>query len=400
MLAQGIQNYYRTDIHSPIVHPKDALFGGPFYELNSEIPLVFEFDIFNEIESELIYSIEHCDHQFRPDDLDEMDFIQGFSENRIPYPNNSLNTLQAYDHYVFELPNEMTQFRISGNYRVTVYNNDEKTSDDVPTPLAICYFTVYENKSSILAQISASSYPGLRFQKQEVDLKIMADLLPATDRDKIKVTIVQNQDFLHALYTLTPAHTPSFSEFHYDYSDGRNPFWGGGEYRMFEFKNPKGPCFGVERINAQHVYLQTEISENTKSYATRKDINGNYFITTQNQEISFDDQLNADYYTVHFSLQAFPENKNIYLECAGISNRYTPAEWNSEKELYEASAYLKQGVYSYRFVEKTNEGSFIPFSEGNHYEAENDYTILLYGFNRNWGVYGCYGMKKINSAAN
>ncbi|MBM3448788.1 MAG: DUF5103 domain-containing protein [Bacteroidetes bacterium] len=401
MLSQGVMNYYHSDVHCPTIHPKDARYGGPYYELNSDTPLLFEFDLFTEVETELIYSIEHCNPLFIPDGLDAMDCIQGFNENRIPYPTNSLNTLQAYDHYQFELPNEMTQFRISGNYRVTIYNNDLVDMDDAKSPIAILYFTVFENRSNIQAQINASSEAGFRFFKQEVDLKIIADQLPNSDRDKLQIAIIQNQDFLNGIYIFSPTFTPSFSEFQYDYSDGRNSFWGGGEYRMFEFKNPRVPCYGIAKIEDQQIYLQTEISENARSYASRKDINGNYYVATDNQELSFDDQLNADYFTVHFSLSTpSQEQGKMFLECSGIANKYEPAIWNPELEKYEATAYLKQGVYSYRFVMKDTNGHYIPYSEGNHYETENDYTVLVYGYNRNWGAYGCYGLKKFNSGLN
>jgi len=399
--AQGVINYFQPEVYSPSAHPKNALYGGPFHELNSDVPIVIEFDLFSEVESDLIYSIDHCSPQFIPDGLDAMDCIQGFHENRIPYPTNSLNTIQAYNHYQFELPNEMTQFRISGNYRVSIYNKDVADMDDNPSPIAVFYLTVFENKANIQAQINASSDAAFRFYKQEVDLKILADQLPTTDRDRLQVSLIQNHDFLHGIYNLSPTFTPSFSEFQYDYSDGRNSFWGGGEYRMFEFKNPRVPCYGVAKIEEQHIYLQTEASENNRSYTSRKDINGNFFIATDNQEMSFDDQLNADYYHVHFSLQTTSfDGKSVFLECSGISNKYIPAEWNETLKIYEATAYLKQGVYSYRFVTKDTDNKYIPYSEGNHYETENDYTVLVYAYNRNWGAYGCYGLKKFNSGIN
>jgi len=54
-------------------------------------------------------------------------------------------------------------------------------------------------------------------------------------------------------------------------------------------------------------------------------------------------------------------------------------KYNSEKGLYEASAFLKQGYYNYEYVLKE------PFGErketrleGNYWETENSYTIFLY----------------------
>jgi hypothetical protein len=373
------------------VHLNNAPYGGPFYELNSDTPLVFQFDAFEEFTNDLFYSIQHCGPNFLPDDIDISECIQGFSENRISTPESSLNTRQSYDHYSFALPNEMTQFRRGGNYLVSVFEGNSD-SDDIQL-LAAWHFVVYENKTSL----GLSVRPGTPRSLQEVNVRLNAGNIPATDSDKLKLVLVQNQNFNQAICNLTPSFTPSMNEFIYEYSDGRNSFLAGGEYRMFEFKNPRTTCYGVDYIDNENIFLQPEVSEKNRSYTSRTDINGNHYIITQNNELSFSDHVNADYFTIHFQLKTEGfEGDEIYLECSGIPNRYEKCYFTEANESYRCSFLLKQGVYSYRFVQKID-GKFIPFSEGNYFETENDYTVLIYGYNRQLGGYECYGVKKINS---
>jgi hypothetical protein len=94
----------------------------------------------------------------------------------------------------------------------------------------------------------------------------------------------------------------------------------------------------------------------------------------------------ADFATVHFSL-ATPNgqpyaNKDIYLagQLTGYEfNDKTKMVFNAEKGLYEVTAFLKQGYYNYTYVavDKNNPAQKNDL-EGNYWETENSYTILMY----------------------
>ncbi len=93
-----------------------------------------------------------------------------------------------------------------------------------------------------------------------------------------------------------------------------------------------------------------------------------------------------DYATVHFSLappNGIPyTNKNIYL--FGQLTNYNYADslkmiFNPDKGMYETHLLLKQGYYDYTYVavDKNNPGMRNEL-DGNYYETENLYTILVY----------------------
>jgi hypothetical protein len=93
----------------------------------------------------------------------------------------------------------------------------------------------------------------------------------------------------------------------------------------------------------------------------------------------------------HFSLltpdgQPYP-NRDIYI--AGQLTNYefnneTKMIFNPEKGRYENKLFLKQGYYNYTYiaVDKNDPSSRIDL-EGDYWETENSYTILVYykGFN-------------------
>ena len=94
----------------------------------------------------------------------------------------------------------------------------------------------------------------------------------------------------------------------------------------------------------------------------------------------------SDYANVHFSFAppngiAYP-NKNIYL--FGQLTNYNYADslkmnFNPDKGVYETHLFLKQGYYDYTYiaVDKNNPANRAEL-DGNYYETENLYTILVY----------------------
>ena len=57
-------------------------------------------------------------------------------------------------------------------------------------------------------------------------------------------------------------------------------------------------------------------------------------------------------------------------------------QFNTEKGVYETSLFLKQGYYDYCYVtvDKTarKKTAAFDYTEGNYWETENEYTILVY----------------------
>jgi hypothetical protein len=131
------------------------------------------------------------------------------------------------------------------------------------------------------------------------------------------------------------------------------------------------------------VFLKTDADRSAQRYVYFPDYNGMYNIATYETINPF---WQGDYATVHFSF-APPDNlpypqKDIYL-AGGFTGFELAPEWklqyNNEKKIYEGSAFLKQGYYNYTYisVDQLDPSKRVEL-EGNYWETENSYTVLIY----------------------
>ena len=101
-----------------------------------------------------------------------------------------------------------------------------------------------------------------------------------------------------------------------------------------------------------------------------------------------DSAIEADYSWVHFSIAtSAPLEEEIYIY--GKFNNYNLGEenrmyYNPALEIYEGILLLKQGIYNYKYVTKTEEALYLNGVSGTHALTENSYLILVYY--RNFGT--------------
>ena len=73
-------------------------------------------------------------------------------------------------------------------------------------------------------------------------------------------------------------------------------------------------------------------------------------------------------------------------------------EYNNAANRYEAHAMLKQGYYSYQYLTMHDDGTLHPVStEGNFYQTENSYQMLIYYKGIGQRTYRLVGYNKIRS---
>ena len=122
-------------------------------ELGERQQVSIEFDEMSHDYHRFIYHIQHCNADWTESDgLFESDFLSGFNDQPIEDYENSFNTTQLYTHYRLTLPNEDTQLHLSGNYRITIYDEDDRD-----TPILIAEFCLAEKSMSITAEVSGNT---------------------------------------------------------------------------------------------------------------------------------------------------------------------------------------------------------------------------------------------------
>ena len=348
----------------------------PIIELDNGI-INIDFDDLTHETQRYAYKIVHCTANFQTsNDLFESDYIDGFAEgNLIDDIHESLNTNTLYTHYHFSIPNEKCSIKLSGNYRVTVY--DENNED---APVFKAYFMVVEPVMKMALQVTTNTEKSINKQHQQLGMNLYFNGLNITDwKREIQTIVIQNGRWDNAVVNPAPQYI-KHDGLIWDHNT-QLVFNGGNEYRKFEILDVNHANMGVRSLDwdntEYHAYLWTD--EPRTNYVYDEDANGAFFIrNSDNREINY----TSEYQIVHFCLKIPPTNASIYLNGAWTYNQLTPEyqlSWNSNTQCYESKHLLKQGYYNYQYLMKhpSNQVDIIP-SEGNFFQTENQYTVLVY----------------------
>jgi len=351
----------------------------PVVKLREDVPLVLKFDDLSMEQPTYLYKVIHCNADWTPSDLSEMEYLEGYPENEIPGGTPSFSTYYSYQHHTLNLPNENTRLLISGNYLLVVYR-DWNPEDVVFTKR----FMVTEGRVKIEARASIPVLNQYKDCCHEVDFTVYHSGVRIDDPfSETRAIIYQNGLWDLGIQGLQPYMVNS-GELIYDYHE-ENIFPGGNEFRFFDTKNTRIPTYYVQRIDYVdpyfHFELKPDVPNPPHNYFSKEDINGRYAIESEN---SHDPSLDADYVFVHFSLKMpLPLDGSVYITGALTNwqfNDQNRMEYLAEEGMYRKTLLLKQGVYNYRylFLPAFSEQFDMAEIEGNHFETENEYLILFY----------------------
>ena len=363
--------HIKTIIFKPISANRYA----PIIKLGEKLKL--SFDDLNADEHYYSYKIEHCTLNWSVSDLSSSEFINGYAEDRIRDYENSFNTLQPYTNYSLTIPNDATKILISGNYMLSVLNEDEQV-------VFKRGFVVYEPKVTVGVAVYKSRDISTINTKQSVEFTINHPNLRINNpREEIIPVILQNNNWQTAITGLKPQFYRG-SQLLYKYNK-ETSYWGGNEFLYFDSKDIRSSTLNIGRVDLgnelYHTYLYTNEERKNFPYTLSPDANGNFIVRMLNSE---NNNIDADYSWVYFSLKSYEnlEGKNIYI--SGNFNNWKLNEsnklhYNTASNLYETKTLLKQGFYNYQYVTKTTNGIISNHDiDGSFYQTENEYTVLVY----------------------
>ncbi len=352
--------------------------------INSYVPIVqlgekllLTFDDLNADEHTYSYKIEHCEMDWHKSNLSESEFINGFAEDRIRDYENSFNTLQPYTNYSVTIPNETTKLKISGNYLISVLNEDDEV-------VFKRRFVVYEPSVNVGVAVFKSRDISYINTKQSVEFTINTpNLLINNPSDEIFPVILQNNNWQNAITGLKPQFFRG-NQLLYKYNK-ETSFWGGNEFLYFDSKSIRNSSLNIASValgeDLYHTYLFTNEERRNQPYTLSPDVNGNFVIRTLTGE---NNNTDADYSWVCFSLKTSQnlEGKDVFV--SGNFNNWqlnntNKLTYNETLGLYETKLLLKQGFYNYQYVTKASNGTVSTHDiDGSFYQTENDYTVLVY----------------------
>ena len=111
----------------------------PVMSTSNLSPLFIDFDDMTHEYHRYVYRIEHCEADWSlSEELFTSDYIEGFNDGiAIENLEESLNTNVLYTHYHLQIPNDKCRLKLSGNYRVTVYDEDNDNEIALQTILML-----------------------------------------------------------------------------------------------------------------------------------------------------------------------------------------------------------------------------------------------------------------------
>ena len=395
------ENYvYQSDIRTVILAKNTSLYEPqPIISLNGGDKLKLMFDQMVAQNEFYNYTLVHCDANWNPSDLQDAEYIMGNPMGEITQFSYSTNTYQQYVHYSLTFPQENMKLTKSGNYLLKVFANFNE--DEL---VLTRRFMVLDSRTTIKATVNSATVPKYRNSHQEVDFEVDHNgyTIPNPFKD-VKVTILQNNSWENAIYDLKPLFSNG-QVLTFNYEE-ENLFQGGHEFRAFDIRSLRFFSNQVVRKykdSVTNVVLRPDESRSHLSYTQWVDYNGKRVIENKDGVNIVED---GDYALVHFYLKTGDKTNlgdiYIYGELSDWQLReqfkmsYDPANnW------YYGSALLKQSYYNYLYVLKDDQGQLdFTFTEGSHFETENDYTILVYHKNIFYGYDELIGSIKKNSGA-
>ncbi|WP_317898684.1 DUF5103 domain-containing protein [Aurantibacillus circumpalustris] len=398
---------YKPNIKTVQFHEVSWEFTAPIIKLNSNEQLQLDFDDLNGDKKLYTMTFVHCNADWTPSDLMVSEYLTGFYDLNLLNYNYAVNTAQKYTHYTIIFPmagtQQNTQFTKSGNYVMYVY--EEGNTNDIVLSRR---FMVYDNRVSVTSTLKQPIGGGQQYNKQQIDFTISAAGYNMTNSYKdMKVVLIQNNRWDNAVTGIQPTFMNG-SQFIYSL-DEASTFNGGNEFRYFDIRSVRFLTEKVQNIyrdeNDQykvHAVLYADESRALKPYLFYNDFNGNFLI--KNRETVIDNDVEGDYVFVDFFL-TFPKpisTGNVYIMGKLTDwrmNRNSKMTYNYERFGYQARLRLKQGYYNYIYVisDDTKKGGDEAAIEGNHWDTENDYFILVY--HRKFGTYydQLIGYQKMNS---
>ena len=372
---------YDKDIASLQVVAGQNWMSLPIIRLGSHIPndrINISFDDLTHTYHRYTYKIEHCEADWTvSDQIFASDFINGFQEgNTIENSMESINTNVLYTHYKLTIPNEDCSLKMSGNYKLTVFDENDDNR-----PMFTACFMVLENAMGVQLDVTTNTDIDINKQHQQVSMQVNYGSVNVTDPStQIKTVVMQNRRWDNARINPKPQYTMA-DGLRWEHNSDLI-FQAGNEYHKYEILDVSHPTMGIDRIDwdGENYQVYPYACVPRPNYVYDEDANGAFYIRNSD---NIENDIASEYVFVNYTLQV-PErvDGDVYVNGAWTNDQLTPEyrmEYDDMNRCYTARILQKQGYYSYQFVMVGRDGvSRVVPSDGCFYQTENKYQALVY----------------------
>lgn len=406
-LEEEAPTVYSNKIFDPMVETvllnktSETMNPVPLINLNQGEQLQCSFDMLRPTNEFLQYTLIHCNANWEPSNMSQNEYLSGNYQNNINDFKFSTNTYQKYVSYRFTFPSVDMGITRSGNYVLKIYRNFDEEDLVITRRLM-----VIDNKLTITAKVNSATDVRYRFSKQEVDFWVDYKnyFIPNPYID-VKAAILQNYNWSNAITDLKPNFVNN-GQLVYNYEEG-NLFGGGNEYRFFDIRSLRFFSMNVAEKyidSMKNAVLKPDQTRAHLAYYNQFDFNGRRAIQNKDGTKIVED---GDYALVHFFLKAdheiSPNGVYIFGELSDWQMKPKfKMEYDANKGFYHKKVKLKQSYYNYEYITPSDDGLYpeVTFTEGDHYETENDYDLFIYHKNQQYGYDELIGYLHFNTNTN
>ncbi|MFY7879135.1 MAG: DUF5103 domain-containing protein [Lacibacter sp.] len=380
--AQNNDCIYQPNIRSVKLHAYADQLSYPILKLNSTDRIELHFDDLDADVKYYSYTFVLCNADWTTAPISQFDYMRGFANVRINTYRNASIALTRYTHYSAILPDKNTFPTRSGNYLLKVFTNGD-TSKTVFTKR----FLVVDMKAGIAATVLQPFNTAFAKTHQKIQFSInVQSIKPTNVFQQIKVVILQNFRWDQSIKNIQPTFIrQNILEYN---TENESLFPAQKEWRWLNLTSLRLQTDRIEKGDytnkGQTLYVKPDGDRNGLRYMYYRDANGFCQYSTIEP---INPYWQGDYATVWF--RYLPSNKqpikeqDVYLYGELTNYELTEAHklnYNPETGFYENKQMLKQGLYDYIYLLKNKKTGTIAsdLTEGNWFETENNYTILVY----------------------
>jgi hypothetical protein len=268
---------------------------------------------------------------------------------------------------------------------------------------------VIDNKVSAGATVVQPFNPSQLKTHQKLQFSVnVQNIRPTNIFQQIKIVILQNNRWDNCINNLQPTFVrQNILEYN---TEASGVFPAQKEWRWVNLTSLRLQTDRIQKADysnkGQTLYLFPEGERTALRYMFYRDADGMYQLGNIEQNNPY---WQGDYATTWFRYftadkKEMPD-KDVYLFGELTNYELTEATkmtFNAETGMYENKQMLKQGLYDYIYVTKDKKTKQLSadVTEGNWWETENNYTILIYYRALGGRADELVGLTQVNSLAN
>lgn len=376
------QKVYQNDVLKPYIKTVECYNTSkeqslPVINLRSNETITLGFDDLRGGQKNYSYTVEHCTWDWKPSNINILDYIEGIQQDIIFDYRYSFNTLVKFTHYGLIFPTAQMKIKIGGNYILKIFEDND------PNNLVLTQrIYILNNTASIGAEVVPATEVADRNSKQKLNVNVYPQNTINNPYQELKVVVTQNNNPHSAIINTKPSFVKPGQLTYADINT--NHFWAGNEYRKFDtrsFRYKAEHVADIYRDSTQNVILSIDLPYTANRYSNQLDENGNFFIRNNDGR---DHVTDSDYAYILFTLAAPQPTPKGNAYVFGRFNNYALTEDN--KLIYESSRRrfytnikLKQGLYDFKYVWVDEQGKMDErVFENSFYETENSYQVMAY----------------------